>query len=374
MTHRLTIAVDLRALVPEATGIGVYTRELLATLAARAGAPRYLGMAHKLSPGVAALADDGVELDIQAAPLGSVWQQWHLPWRLRRGDVDLLFSPISTLPILSPVPTVVTIPDLTVFDMPEAHNWKNRWSVRIPIGATVRHADRLIAISHSTARDLDRLFPDHRNKTVVIHPGVSKRFQPGASDEIAATRERLGAPEGYLLYVGTLEPRKNLGRLLDAWEDLRRRDPSFPPLVMVGGKGWHSASLRRRIESLKPLGLRHLGRIEDDDDLVRLYQAARAFAYPSLYEGFGLPVAEAMACGIPVLTSNVSSLPEVANGAALTVDPESTEALAEGLRKLVDDQTLAAELTARGIERAAELSWEKAAEATETVLREAVRR
>ncbi|HMB53130.1 MAG TPA: glycosyltransferase family 1 protein [Thermoanaerobaculia bacterium] len=373
----VTIAVDLRALVPEATGIGVYTRELLAALAARAGvegsrAPRYLGMAHRRSPGVAALAEHGIEIEIQPAPLGSVWQQWRLPWRLRRGDVDLLFSPIFTLPVASPVPGVVTVPDLTVFDFPSAHTWKVRWSVRAPLAATLRTAERVIAISHSTARDLERLFPGSHAKTVVIHPGVSARFQPGGDDEIAATREQLGAPDGYLLYVGTLEPRKNLGRLLDAWEGLRRADEATPPLFLVGGEGWHSTALRRRIEKLAPLGLRHLGRMEDDD-LVRHYQAARAFAYPSLYEGFGLPVAEALACGIPVLTSNVSSLPEVANGAALTVDPESTEALAEGLRRLVSDRTLAAELTARGIERAAELSWEKTAEATETVLREAVR-
>jgi glycosyltransferase involved in cell wall biosynthesis len=372
----VTIAVDLRALVPEATGIGVYTRELLAALAARDGvagskAPRYLGMAHRRSPGVAALAGHGVEIEILPAPLGSVWQQWRLPWRLRRGDVDLLFSPIFTLPFASPVPGVVTVPDLTVFDFPSAHTWKVRWSVRAPLAATLRQAARVIAISHSTADDLDRLFPGYRAKTVVIHPGVSARFHPAGGDEIAATRQELGAPDGYLLYVGTLEPRKNLGRLLDAWEALRHGEPATPPLFLVGGEGWHSGALQRRIEKLRPLGLRHLGRV-DDDELVRLYQAARAFAYPSLYEGFGLPVAEAMACGVPVLTSNVSSLPEVAAGAALTVDPESTEAIATGLRRLIDDGALARELAARGVERAAELSWGKTAEETEEVLRGAV--
>jgi len=367
-----TVAVDLRALVPAATGIGVYTRELLTALAQRDGAPRYLGMAHRRSDGVAALAGHGVEIEIQPAPLGSLWQQWHLPRRLRRGDVDLLFSPIFTLPVASPVPGVVTVPDLTVFDFPAAHTWKVRWSVRAPLAATLRRAARVIAISHSTADDLERLFPGTRDKTVVIHPGVSSNFNPASKEEAAEIRQELGAPDGYLLYVGTLEPRKNLGRLLDAWEGLRCENDAFPPLLLAGGKGWHSGKTRRRVEELRPLGLRHLGRVEDER-LVRLYQGAKAFVYPSLYEGFGFPVAEAMACGVPVLTSNVSSLPEVAGGAALTVDPESVEVIAEGLRQLVKDDELARALSASGVERAKELRWDEAARATEEVFRDVLR-
>ena len=368
-----TIAVDLRALVPEATGIGVYTRELLAALAARPGAPRYLGMAHRTSPGVGALADDGVDVEIQRAPLGSLWQQLHLPRRLARGDVDLLFSPIFTLPLACPVPGVVTVPDLTVYEVGAHHTLKVRLSIRFFLRRSLRRARRVIVISESTRSDLLDRYPWCAGKTEVIYPGVASRFRPAGVDAVAAIRAAEGAPGGYLLYVGTMEPRKNVDRLLAAWARLRRADPAFPPLLIAGAAGWHSDHTRSEIERLAPLGVRHLGRV-DDARLLRLYQGALAFAYPSLYEGFGLPVAEALACGVPTLTSNRSSLPEVAGDAALTVDPGNEEEIAEGLKRLVGDEGWRRELAAKGVERAKGFSWEKAAGETEAVFREVLGR
>lgn len=369
--HPPTVAVDLRALVPEATGIGVYTRDLLTALASRPGAPRYLGMAHAPVRGAAGLPMPPPE--VQRAPLGVVWQQLTLPHRLARGDVDLLFSPLQTLPLRCPVPAVVTVHDLTVVLYPESHNLRVRWSQLPFLGRSLARAERVIAVSRATADDLAAHFPaETAGKVRVIHSGVAPRYRPAADrGELAAIRRDAGAPEGYLLYVGTLEPRKNLGTLVSAWELLRREDDAFPPLLLAGGTGWHSRGLRRRIETLAPLGLRHLGRV-DDGELARLYRGALVFAYPSFYEGFGLPVLEAMASGVPCVTSDVSSLPEVAGGAALTVNPRDGRELAAALRKLVDDRDLAAELAARGRRRAAGFTWERTAQRTEEVLREAL--
>jgi len=366
-----TVAVDLRALVPEATGIGIYTRSLLTALARRPRPLRYLGMAHARPRGTAEVEAAGIEVEVQPAPLGVWWQQWALPRRLRRGDVDLLFSPLQTLPLSCPVPAVVTVHDLTVLLRPEDHRFKVRWSQLPFLARSLARARRVIAVSHATADDLLFQFPDCRGKLRVIHHGVDPASRPAAAEPVARLREELGAPRGYLLFVGPLEPRKNLAPLLTAWESRAADAPDFPPLLLAGGEGWHSRRLRRRIAALRPRGLRHLGRV-DAGRLVELFQAATAFAYPSLYEGFGLPVLEAMACGVPCVTSDLSSLPEVAGRAALTVDPRNAAALAAALRRLVADRALAAELAGRGVERAAGFTWQRAAAETEETLRDAL--
>lgn len=374
MPTRPTVAVDLRALVPEATGIGVYTRALLGELAApgRAGGGfAYLGLSQRPVRGAAELTAAGVALETQPAPLGVLWQQTRLPARLAAGDVDLFWSPLATLPGRCPVPAVVTVHDLTAVLFPEAHTARVRWSILPFLTRSLATARRVVAISESTAADLAFHFPETRGRLRVVPNGVDARYRPGSAESIAATRRELGAPDGYLLAVGTLEPRKNLPTLLTAWEALADADPGFPPLVLVGGAGWETKAFRRRLAALGPRGLRHLGRV-DDERLLALYQAASAFAYPSLYEGFGLPVLEAMACGVPVVTSDVSSLPEVAGGAALLVDPRDPRALAAALHRLLTTPTLAADLAARGQAQAARFTWAKAAAGMEEVFREAL--
>jgi glycosyltransferase involved in cell wall biosynthesis len=328
-------------------------------------------MAHAAPRGAGAVEAAGIPVEVQPAKLGVWWQQVELPRRLARGDVDLFFSPLQTLPLRCPVPAVVTVHDLTVLLRPEDHTFKVVWSQLPFLGRSLARARRVIAVSHATAGDLLRQFPECRGKVRVVHEGVAPEFRPADDETVARIRRGLGAPRGYLLFVGTLEPRKNVAALLTAWESLAAGDPEFPPLLLAGGAGWHSRRLARRIEALRPLGLRHLGRLEEDR-LVELFQGATAFAYPSLHEGFGLPLLEAMACGVPCVTSDVSSLPEVAGGATLTVDPRDTAALAAALGRLVADRGLAAELAARGRQRAAAFTWPRAAAETEETLREAL--
>lgn len=377
---RPTVAVDLRALVPEATGIGIYTREMLRHLTALGGFG-YLGLAHREPRGAGELRELGVRIEHQSAPLGVLWQQLLLPRRLARGGADLLWSPLQTLPASCPVPAVVTVHDLTVLLMPDAHRAKVRLSQVPFLARSLARARRVVAVSEATAADLRFHFPQafqaEPGKLRVIHHGVAPAFRPAAPEERWAIREELGTPEGYLLYAGTLEPRKNVEGVLDAWLALRRDDPETPPLVLAGGYGWRSRSLVRKIERIRASGapetggdLRVLGRV-DDDALARLYRGATLFVYPSFYEGFGMPVLEAMASGTPVVTSDRSSLPEVTGAAALTVRPEDPTAIAAAIRHLLANPGEAQELAERGIERACAFRWERAAVEMEAVFREA---
>ena len=378
--QRPRVAIDLRALVPLPTGIGVYTRSLAIALARRGGM-RYLGVAHRPPRGAEELAAAGIDLEDQRAPLGVLWQQLLLPRRLRRGDVDLLWSPLLTLPLACPVPAVATVHDLTVLLMPEAHRAKVRLSLLPFLAASLRRARRLVTLSRATAADIAFHYPGSAAKVRVVYPGVDEEFRPGTAEEIAATREALGAPRGYLLYAGTLEPRKNVGALLDAWEALAADDPGFPPLVLAGPYGWGSRALAARIARLAApaapppgapashlLALGHLDRAR----LVRVFQAASLFVYPSLYEGFGLPPAEALACGVPAVALDTSSLPEVVGEAGVLVAPGDTAALAAALGRLVADPARVADLAGRAVEQARRFCWRRAAAEMEEVFREAL--
>lgn len=365
-----TMGVDLRALVGTPSGVGLMTLALLQRLAAR-GRAHYLGLAHRPTVADSELADAGIALEHQPAPFGVLWQQLRLPSRLRRGDVDLFWSPLMTLPSRMPLPGVVTIHDLTPLLFPETHRLKVRLSVLPFLRSTLQQARRIAVDSEATARDLRTHFPASTEKLRVVHPGVDPEFQPAPRDEIERTREELGCPEGYLLYAGTLEPRKNLELLLDAWEALRASDADAPPLVLVGPYGWRSRRLLGRIERLAPSGLSYLGRLPRDRQ-VEVVQAASIFVYPSLYEGFGLPPAEAMACGLPVIVSNRSSLPEVVGEAGLQIDPESAGDLASAIRCLLDQPTLARELGEKARARSRRFDWELSAQQMEEVLFEAL--
>ncbi|MDX1501716.1 MAG: glycosyltransferase family 1 protein [Thermoanaerobaculia bacterium] len=362
---RPTVGVDLRALVRRPSGIGWYTLALLTRLARR-GAARYLGLSHRPTVADDRLREAGVALECETAPLGSWWQQLVTPPRLAAGDVDLFWSPLSVLPALLPVPGVVTVHDLTPLLFPESHSLKVRLSMAPLLRRTVRTAARVVADSRATAGDLAARYPACRGRLTVIYPGVDPEFRPAPAAEIAAVRTELGLPEGYLLSTATLEPRKNLGRLLDAWEELAAGDAGFPPLVLCGGYGWRSRRLLERIRGLEGRGLAWLGHLPRER-LVRVFQGALAFVYPSLYEGFGLPVAEAMACGLPTLASNRSSLPEVLGDAGILFDPEDRRELSVALRRVVSDAALRAELGERARERSRRFDWDDSARRMEEV-------
>ena len=272
------------------------------------------------------------------------------------------------MPLAHP-PSVVTIHDLGYRHFPEAHprlsrlylDWSTRWSSAV--------ARRLIVPSEATARDLTALYGTPRERIVVIPHGHHPRFRPLPPGEVAAGLARLGVEQPYVLFVGTLQPRKNLARVLEAFERLAARGLPHR-LALVGQRGWLADPLFARIErpGSPASGRVHLTGYLADDDLALVYTGAAALAFPSLYEGFGLPALEAMACGTPVLASNTSSLPEVVGDAALTADPLDTGAIAAALERLLIDEPLRAQLRERGLARAARFTWRRAAERTLAVL------
>ncbi len=366
---RPRIGVDLRALVGTVSGIGTYTRSLLLHLA-QSGWADYVGMAHKEVEGAEELEDAGVQLEQRSAPLGVIWQQLYLPGRLQRGDIDLFWSPLFTLPIGIDVPSVVTIHDLTPLLHPETHTLKVRMSIRPFLSRTIAKAGRIIADSEATATDIRQHFPASSARLQVIYPGIEDIFEPGDALEIASTRKELKCPGGYFLFAGTLEPRKNVAFLLDAWESLRQEDSGVPKLVLAGGYGWRSLDLLDRIRRLEGTGsLLYLDRLERDR-LVRVFQAASVFVLPSLYEGFGLPAAEAMACGIPTIVTNTSSLTEVIGDAGVTVELDDVAGLKDALRRLSRDTAWAATVGTRCRERARRFDWSRAAAEMEQVFRQ----
>lgn len=307
-------------------------------------------------------------------PFPRLWTHVRLSWEMIKQPPDLLFVPSHVLPLAHPARSVVTVHDLGFLYHPEAHtlsqNLYLRWSTR----HNARSATRVLADSQATRQDLMRAYGIPSEKIVVVYPGRDEDLSPVTDpDLLASTRARYGISQTYLLFVGTLHPRKNLVRLVRAFgASVATGHPSVQ-LVLAGRKGWLSDEIGTEVRKLG-LGERVLlpGYIPDDD-LPALMSGALVFVFPSLYEGFGLPVLEAMACGTPVVSSEVSSLPEVAGEAALLVDPLDTDALAETLLRIVEDADLRRDLVTRGLQQVQRFSWRRCAQETLQVLEEAGR-
>ena len=275
------------------------------------------------------------------------WYLAALPARARRERVDVLHCPSQRAPVRSPVPLVVTVHDLAVLRHPETFNAWTRTYSRVLLPRVVRAAARVIAVSEFTRRELLELLHVPDDKVRVIPNAVGPPFGPDGK-----------AAEGdYVLAVGTLEPRKNLGRLVGAFE---RAGLNGTRLLVTGGRGWGK---------VEPAGkdVQWLGFVPDEE-LARLYRGARCVAYVSAYEGFGLPVLEAMACGAPVVAASTGAAPEVGGDAAVLVDPLDDDAIAAGLVEAIDR---ADELRERGLARARAFDWKRIADATVEVYREA---
>lgn len=276
-------------------------------------------------------------------------------------NVDVFHATDHLLPRFSRIKTVFTLHDLIFLFHPETHKPLNRWFLTLMMPRFLRAADAIIAVSECTKRDAVRAYGIPEEKITVIYEGVSPRFRPADPETVQAMRAKYGLPEHFILYVGTIEPRKNLTALLEAMTNLQS---AICNLVIVGKKGWLYEGFFQR---LRELGLEervHFTGYVPDEDLPALYSAADLFVFPSLYEGFGLPVLEAMACGAPVVCSDTSSLPEVAGDAALLVNPTDVRALAAAIERVLTDEALRASLQARGLERARRFTWEEAARRT----------
>lgn len=252
-----------------------------------------------------------------------------------------------------------TIYDMTCWLMPEMHAATNVKAARHIADGIFRKAAGLIAISECTRADAIRLLGLRPEDIEVIYPGIAPAFFDVDKDQAALVARRYGLEKPFVLYVGSIEPRKNVGILLDAWQDVARDLRDAFELVIAGPYGWGEQPVYERLQAGAP-GVRYLGYVPEAD-LAPLTAAATVFIYVSLYEGFGLPVAQALAAGVPILTSNVSALPEVAGDAALLVDPRSRQEVRSALERLLLSPSLRAQLTDRGRTRAREFTWEACA-------------
>lgn len=255
-----------------------------------------------------------------------------------------------------------TLHDLTTWTVPHCHPRAQIEMEKSFVERVVLRSDAVIAISESTKQDLIRLFDFPPERIEVIHPGIAGAYFETKPGQTSAVREKYGLSGNYIVHVGTVEPRKNLDTLLDAYQQISPSLREEFPLLLIGPMGWAAESTRNRVRSSGP-GVRYLGYVPEDD-LPPLIAGATACVSPSLYEGFGLPIPQAMALGVPVLTSNVSSMPEVAGGAAVLVDPHSTGEIRAGIERLMLSPSLREKLSAKGRKRAQAFHWETSAKKT----------
>ncbi|HEX2122357.1 MAG TPA: glycosyltransferase family 1 protein [Thermoanaerobaculia bacterium] len=323
----MNVVIDGRALVGNRTGIGVHTAEIARRLAVD---PPPLIASHAEIANREGLED--CRFEVNEASLGVVWQQLTLP----RIDGDVLWGPHGTLPVATKIPAVATLHDFTSLTMPGRHRLKTILSFNLFIGRSLEIASRIACVSRAVADEAMRGFAVPAWKMEIVPNGVDEFFSPG------------GEEEDYILYAGTLEPRKGIEELLGVWWSLPQPRPR---LVVCGDPGW-----RVRM----PDGVEVLGYVTRER-LRELYRRAMTFVYPSRYEGFGIPPLEAMACGAPVIATPVGAIPEYGAGVVQFVPPGNLDALRAAMLRLIGDPALRRELRARGPERAAQWRWDASA-------------
>ena len=306
---------------------------------------------------------EGAHLEKPAAStrnntLRILWEQMVLPIYSRKDRLDLFHYTDHALSLLfRKCPIIITVHDIAYIRFPDLLNKSRQIYKKYILDLSIKRADIIIADSHSTKRDIIEFFNVDEKKIKVVHLGVESRFRPISNVEDYRTRNNL--PSKMILNIGTLEPRKNVVTLIKAFKKLQERGPKDYVLVIAGGKGW---LYKKIFEEIKSSGveqsIRLLGVVRDED-LPLLYNCADLFVYPSLYEGFGLPPLEAMACGVPIITSNTSSLPEVVGNAGLMVDPLDINSFCEAIYNVLEDKELKHRMSRDGLKRSKMFTWDK---------------
>jgi len=352
---RPRVAIDAHTIGRRATGNETYVVGLLRGLHARSDVE------------AVALVDDGIEAWFggeqrflrSRSPIPRLMRDLAHPRRAWSAD---LLHVQYVRPTRCDAPVVTTIHDISFEHFPATFARRSRLRMHLTIPWSARRSAAVVTGSEFSRQDLIATYGLQPERVSVTPYAPDQRFRPLSADGVKQRLNRFGLPAGYLLCVGNLQPRKNIRRLVEAYAGLR--SDLRPPLVIVGQAGWRYRDIYDAIRKHRLTRSVHFTGFVDIDELVALYGGAAAFAYPSLYEGFGLPVIEALACGVPTLASNRSSIPEVAGDAALLVDPDSVEAIQAGLERVLSDETLRAKLAVAGPHRAAQFSWARCAEAT----------
>ena len=359
----MRIVFDGTTLTPFRTGVGYYTEHLLQHLAREVvhTGDEIVVVSNQPIDTQAPLPPHVRVHDGHRFPIRIGWMQLRAQRALEVLRPDVAHFTNGMIPIGAPSPTVVTVHDMSLRLYPGCHPLRRLLLNRPLMHLAIRQASSIVTVSNSARRDLLRLHGVAADRVAVVHEAASPVFRPIADRvRLEDMRARYNLPRRFMLYVGTIEPRKNLPRLMAAFAAARQRGIDHH-LVCVGPYGWSSRDLSGHIDRLGIRDAVHFTGYVPFDHLPSIYNLGEFFAFPSLYEGFGLPVVEAMACGVPVITSSTSSLGEVAGDAAITIDPTDTDAITDAIVRLATDPELRRHRSESGLQRARSFSWEQSA-------------
>lgn len=371
MDFKVRIGIDGIPLAELKTGVGHYTFEIAVEVARQSPSDSFEILSHLA---FSDLDSTPANLKLIQQPVNSATKHWWtigLPLYIKRARLDLFHGTNYDLPVWGGCPTVLTIHDLSLLLFPATHEQRRVQRARRRLPWMSRHATLIITPTEAVKSEVCEHLRIPRDKVIVINEAPRRTFQPMPREQAAAMVRQLGLDDEFILYVGTIEPRKNLITLVKAFEDVLRSTTLRPQLVIAGKQGWLTDELFAYIDKAN-LGdrLRLTGYL-GDDELRALYSACRVMVYPALYEGAGLPTLEAMACGAPVITTNTPAIAEMVGDNARLCAPTDSRALAQHLVELLTTPSARESLSRAGLERAAQFTWERAARETLAVYRRA---
>jgi len=360
----MKIGIDTRILTAKKTGVGYYINNLIPAILNLDKKNEYILFGTDLelkNPNCQQIIIDGKKKKF----LSFLWKKFKYP-KIEKiiGEVDLLFYPNFTILPSDCSNIIIVIHDLSYLKFPQYVENKNLLFLKKEVPHALKKAKQIVADSEATKKEIIKNFKISPEKILVIYGAISNKFyKKCGSKDIKKNKEKYKIRHNYLLFVGTLEPRKNIIRLLEAYQDLSRSIRNKYQLVLAGSEGWQDKHIIKKIKEVSDSNNRVIvpGYVPEED-LPALYSGAYLFLYPSFYEGFGMPILEAMACKTPVITSNTSSMPEVAGDAALLVNPSNIEEIKESIIKIINDSALRTSLIKRGQKQIQKFSWTKSAE------------
>lgn len=373
----MKIGVDISVLTNEMTGVGKWTYFTFKELIKLDIDNNYIFYSNRI---ISKEVDFIKRVNLKVIKLPPkirpfLWYYYYLPRLIREDNIEIFISPSFFLPILpSNVKSITVVHDITPIKFPRLHTFSTRIAFKIFLKFSLKRASKIVADSENTKNDLVRFLDINEEKIKVIYPGIDDVYFKNQSilteQEVYRVMFKYNIPKKFILYVGTIEPRKNLIALLKVFEELKEEKSIPHKLIIVGKKGWHYDSFYDLLSKSKYVNEIILTGYVPEEDLRVLYSYADVFVYPSLYEGFGLPPLEAMAHGCPVVTSNVSSLPEVVGDAGLLVDPNNYKSIKDAIIAILENEKLREDLVKKGIQRAKQFTWKKTASELKSLIYE----
>lgn len=370
--YGVRVVYDLSPTLFMPAGITTYTAQLYRSLQSLSAEDGIQLTASQLPAWLHPNGTYGLRHKLKVMTWDSYYMHFLLPYRASTIAADLIHTPAFRLPFRSKTPIVTTILDVILFVYPHLFRLRERLTIGLYLRASSHCVEHVITISKQSRQDIQRYLGIDSARITVTYPAAASYFRPVSERDTTPVLARYGIMSPYILSVGTLEPRKNLVRVLEAFATLHQRHAIPHQLVLVGRRGWLEDPI---FATVRKLGIEkhvHFTGYVAEADLPALYSGASVFVYPSLYEGFGIPPLEAMACGCPVVTSNCSALPEVVGDAAFQVDPKDVVQIADAIERVLTDAALAQQMCRKGLSRAEQFSWRRCAEETVAAYRHVV--